>query len=499
MREDRITLTKSITKQKREGGRQSQPHTASTRPTTQRTTLRHAGLRAVQLIVEPFQFLNFTQWDCMQAFNEHGTLKISGLIAEAHRQAYVDLSTRETWVTAKAKGTDGEDIILFTGILTDLTVESQHQFHTMRIEVATGSYLMDQGLHTRTFQPSETRYHEVIDTCLRSAGGQFTMRQGTDERTGQLTVQYRESNWSFIKRLAHRLGVVVLPEIKTPGKRLHLGLVQNLPGKEIQSDHFRETRKITDPTSLIRYEQGVFNIQTRDIYELGEAVNFQGRRLWMSEVKSELVGSELMHTYHLCTLKPAYEVRQGYDAIRGISMRAKVRAVERARVQVSIHEDENKQRSGQRWFEYATVYSTPDGTGFYAMPKVGDEVRVLFPNADESGAYVVSAVHLETTGGRTNPAHQSFKNEQNMEIRMTPNSIDVTTNRGSSIEVHDSRGITMTSDQDIFIEARKQLHISSETDSVTVYGERSLIVGQGAAQIHLQDHVDVSGGKINMN
>jgi len=458
-----------------------------------------AAPRAVKLIVEPFQFLNYLQWDCTQLFNEHGTLKIKGLISEDERQKYIDKSMHETWVSAKAIGDNDEEIILFQGVLTNLTVHSLHQHHTMSIEIKTGTYLLDQDRHTRTFQPDETTYDDVINTCLQEVGAQFIMREKQGSPTEQFTVQYQESDWSFIKRLAHRLGVIVAPEFKTQGKKLYVGLDQNGRVQDITTDNYTMSNSIPNKDSLVHYEQGVYHIQTRAIYELGGAVKLQGRKLFVSEVDSSLVGGELVHNYTLCTFKPAYERPLQFEQVKGISMRASVIDVSRDQVQVTIHEDENQGSSGERWFDYATVYSTPDGTGWFAMPEVGDEARILFPNADESGAYVASSVHLETSGGRTNPDHKSWKNKQNKEVLFTPNFLKLTNNNGLSVELDDSEGITVKSNQGIFIEADGQLLLNSKNDSITVYGDRNVMVQQGAAQIKMKDAIDIAGGKINMN
>ena len=454
--------------------------------------------RATQLMVEPFDFLDFTQWDCTQAFNEHGVLRITGLIAERNRTRYANMARREVQVCAKALNERGSEVILFQGVLTNLSVASQHELHTMTIEIKTGTFLLDQRPHTRTFHPSTTTYRSMIKTCLDAANGGFAMRERRDQQARQFTVQYQESDWSFIQRLARRLGVVTFPDVRTAGKRVVLGLTPNANAIDIDFPVYRMTQSTSDPHSLIRYERGVYHIETRDIYTLGQAVNFQEKRLVISEINSRLEGSELVHRYALCVLRSSYSAQEPHTAIKGVAMRARVTRVSRDRVQVLIHEDENRRNSGVRWFDYATVYSTPDGTGLFAMPEVGDEVRVLFPNGNESGAYVASSVHLETQGGRTNPNHKSWKNRQNKEILFTPDALILTNNRGLSIELSDKRGITINSNRGIFLQSDGQIQMNSQA-GVTAYGERSVALQQGSAQVHMQDTVDIAGGKIKMN
>lgn len=73
--------------------------------------------------------------------------------------------------------------------------------------------------------------------------------------------------------------------------------------------------------------------------------------------------------------------------------------MERDTVQVLIGCDENQAGCGTRVFPYATVYSTPDGTGWYCMPEIGDAVRLYFPCEKDADAYVASSVHLQSSAG----------------------------------------------------------------------------------------------------
>ena len=457
------------------------------------------GQRARQLMIEPFVFVNLEGWESQLVFNDHGTLQITGLIAEENRNLYAKMATSEVKVCAKALDEAGEEIILFRGVLTQLAIASQFQFHTMTITVKTESYLLDQTLHTRTFQPSETTYQSMIQTCLDDAGGAFVMREKQDEKAQQLTVQYQETDWEFILRMARRLGVVVLPEIKTEGKRVLIGLVKGTPSKAIQTPRHTMAQSKHNPNSLIHYELGVYTFETRDIYPLGQLIRFAGRTLVINEINSRLVGSELVHVYTACVLKENYEVPYLFQELQGVALRGEVLKIVRDQVQVKIHEDENQANSGVRWFDYATVYSSPDGTGWFVMPEIGDEIRLLFPNATEIGAYVASSVHIETNGGRINPDHKSWKTKYLKEILFTPERILITNNNGLSVDLVDGTGIRINSDKKISMRAKGAIDIVSQSGNVNIHGSRSVDVQQGAAQIQMKEAIEITGGKINMN
>ena len=456
--------------------------------------------RVVRLKVEPFVFMSMLEWECIQEFNEHGTLRVTGMVSEEHAAAYHQMSIQDTWVHASGFDEQDNECTVFQGVLTDLSIESRHQVHTMSIEVKTGSYLLDQSYHIRSFQDAGASYEAVIRACLRRGGGQFMMRERQNALIERMVVQYQETDWEFIKRMAYRVGLVLLPEVRTSGKKFYMGLNRSASAREIVSESFHFKRTAHEKYNLAQSELGVMEVHTREVHQLGDTVLFMGKRMLIGKVESRLEGAELWHDYTLFVPKQSFTVNQFNHKMSGTSLKANVTGVRRDQVQVSIQDDENRKHAGSRWFDYATVYSSPDGTGWYAMPEVGDEVRVIFPVKDESRAYVVSSVHLDADRrGRTNPDHKSFRNRQNKEILFTPNRLVLTNNNGLSIELSDADGIRINSNRSIMLRSDQSIQMDSQGSNISLFGGDSISVQQGAAQIQMQNAINVAGGKIKMN
>ena len=180
-------------------------------------------------------------------------------------------------------------------------------------------------------------------------------------------------------------------------------------------------------------------------------------------------------------------------------MSAWVTAVEKTMVQVELLEDENKADCGARWLDYATVYSTPDGTGWYCMPEVGDEVRLVFPDRDEEHAYVAGSVHLGAAGGRDRPQEKYWRNKQNKEILFTPDAIILRNNQGLSLELSDEEGIKLVSDKDILLQAEGQIQMKSQGEGIHMAADSKILLQQGTARIEMSDAINIGGGKIYMN
>ena len=111
--------------------------------------------------------------------------------------------------------------------------------------------------------------------------------------------------------------------------------------------------------------------------------------LYVYSVESNYHGEEMVHTYSLRTEK-SYKMQRLYEfRMIGASMEGKVIAVKRDKVQVRIDDDENSTQNISKWFLYSTVYSSPDGTGWYCMPEIGDTVRVFIPSVEEESISII--------------------------------------------------------------------------------------------------------------
>ena len=462
-------------------------------------------MRAVRIIVEPFEFISFTMLESIKELNKHGVMKITGLIQHEKEQDYMAYASRETWVCVKAVSENGEEKVFFQGILTGMQINKEAQVSVLAIEVRTGSFLLDIDKHIRSFQNAGFSYEDVVSACVIPAGGQSIMLENGDKPTGRFLMQYNETDWEFIMRIASYAGVVLRPEDVTPGKKIYLGYSGKRIAGNLEPDSYRvvqnfESDRRKNASGMKWFANGTeYIIESREIYGLGDEVTFQDRKLIVGRIESCLDGQELCHKYHLIPdengrLPLLYNCR-----LHGVALKAKVLSVETTVVQVEFEADENKAHCGIRWFDFATVYSTPDGAGWYCMPEVGDEVRVVFPDDCEEHAYVTSSVHVGSAGGRTNPDEKFWRNKHNKEIRFTPDSLIMTNNNGLMIQLSDQEGIKIYSNKDIILKSDGKVQIKSQNAGVYMDAESEMLFRQGTAKIQMEDAIWIEGGKIYMN
>ena len=212
----------------------------------------------------------------------------------------------------------------------------------------------------------------------------------------------------------------------------------------------------------------------------------------------EIVNGVLQNTYVLRDEK-AMKVRKYYnDKLSGASLEGKIVSAKNDVVKIALKIDaySNTADSNTEWVPYSTVFSSPDGTGWYCMPEEGDAIRLYFPDSDEKNAYAISSVNLESSNAekRCDPSVKSLGTKYGKEIVMSPGAINVISSN-NSMTLTDGGGISISSDSSISMSAPT---ISIEGGEVTIKGTDQVELSQdGGASIKITDNIDMSGSKIN--
>lgn len=465
-------------------------------------------MRDYNINTAPLAFLSILDIRVEEEIGEHGVLTITGYIEDEAEEKYLSLLTGDVWEKVEIVGKDGEREILFWGIVTDFSINSEYHQKQMTLKLATGSWLMDQEKHLKSYQDSSITYEQIF----RSVGREYSdvdiiFGSSLAETAGKLVLQYYETDWQFLKRLASRKHKFLTADSKIKGIRF----TYDLPAG--QKAEFPEHQKYTVRKELDEYRRKknsglsslheddalVYIVQCREYYRIGDAMIIHGRKLYIYKILSRLIGGEMLHDYYLRSQEGMEVLEMTQPEMTGASLDGIVQKVKEDKVQVAILKDENRQQDINIWYPYATVYSTPDGTGWYCMPEPGDMVRLTVPGREEKEAFVTSSVHMETdSADRKDPNVKSFKNKYQKEVRFTPESIVITNNQGTKIELTDEEGINIVSAHSVMLEATEDMTISSDTGSLIVAGTSSVSLKQGGNAINLDKGITFTGGELKI-
>lgn len=464
-------------------------------------------MKAHKIHVSHFEFLSLEQLVIDQEIGEHATATVSGYIDDDNVDDYKWNVLEHIWVTITAEDEAGGRQVLMAGVIAGFSFDSQPHAVLMTLVLKSGTYLMDGTDHFRSYQNGGVTYLEMLESITAPYGnGGVKGRDCLETEPCGFLLQYRESDWEFIKRVASRFGLGVTPAATYEGIYYYVG------NADYETYHLLESAKLSVSKRVGAFmKQGAnglgssfeqdymeYGVTEQEIYNLWDELRLGNEGGCVCRIHSEYEKGELLHSYTLRPLGGMTAMPIINPLLHGCSFLAAVKEVARDLVKVVLEDDENSGQATTRWFPYSTGYSSPDGPGWYCMPEIGDQVRLQIPGDSEGEGYVISSVHKKTDAARQNPDHKSFKTKYGKELLFTPTSLEMTNHQGMSIKITDGEGISIVSSRDVSITAEGNVTLSSEDASVVIAGSESVDVKQGGAGLHMEDDVSFTGGKFRI-
>jgi hypothetical protein len=225
----------------------------------------------------------------------------------------------------------------------------------------------------------------------------------TGVQIGDIIVQFKETDREFAKRLASRFNSVVVPDYLTGGVGFTFGLPVKSSAAALDPISYKVMKDAgaylekarNDVSELTENDELRYVVRDFAIYRMGEKVRFKNQALRVFEIRSFLEG-QVLHNLYTLKSEAGFKTKKAHNAkLVGASLAGRVTDVAKDTVRLRLYADDDSYDVGAKWLSYSTVYSSPDGTGWYAMPEIGDELRMYFPSEREAEAYAISAVNAD--------------------------------------------------------------------------------------------------------
>ena len=464
-------------------------------------------MREYRIEITQFEFLTILSLSINKEINNHACAVVSGLISDENATDYRDKLMQDIWVQILAFDESGQSKIILNGIVAGFTMDCISTQKTLTLKIMSGTWLMDGRPHFRTFQNTSLTYSKIMETINQGyTDSDFIGNDAVNMQVAGLLLQYMETDWAFLRRISSHLGSYVTPSTAHTGAKYYVGRKTKQAFRVSSGIPCAANKRVGEfmrnsssgVGSFSEWDYLEYQFRTREIYDLWDQISLDNYTGYVCKIQSEYTRSELVHTYHLRSERGIEHMPVFNQSCVGCSFEAIITEVKQDVVRVDVVCDENEAQQDTIWFPYSTVYSTPDGPGWYCMPEVGDHVRLHIPDERESHAYVASAVHKGNSPDRQNPDHKSIKTFYGKELLMTPDLIKLTNNKGMSIEIDDGKGIRITSDKEILIQAASDVTISSEDESLMISGTGSVNMTQAGASINLDDDISFTGAKFRI-
>ncbi|WP_458122136.1 phage baseplate assembly protein V [Paenibacillus sp. Z6-24] len=464
------------------------------------------------LQIQPFPLVNLEQFTLSKKINEHTRLYFTGIIPEEMQDSYIDSTEANTVIQVRQLQDNGEIKPLFSGIALSVEVKVVRGVYYLEVEAVSHTYRMDVQRRIRSFQDTEMtlpqlleqigRHYEGLDVIDGATGGGAMKR---------IAIQYRETDWEFLRRLASRYHTSLMPVAQFDAPKFYFGIQDTY--QPVVLDHTRYTvRKQlvpfryfqeNDGTSLEERDFIVYEVETDEVLDLGGHVHFQGKSLYVTEVYTDMHSGLLRHLYVLCTYKGLRQRSYYQENLAGASLSGTVLDVQQDQVRIHLDCDPQQDVSKAHWFSYSTLYSAGNHTGWYVMPEKGDPVSLYFPGSREEDAYARGAIRRAKRDAGDNklsdPSVKIWRTPHGREIQLAPDGITVSAQDGAVfIKLDNQNGIQIVSNQQVSISAGGDLSLSAgKTMNLSAGG--SLTLDCNGSHIELSGTADMKGAEVKSN
>lgn len=416
----------------------------------------------------PFPLEHLAQLSFCKKEGEHSRIKISGWACEDETEAFFAMD-RHSKIRVFVREREEEKLI-FCGILVSPCLKGSRR-QEVELEAAGFSILMDTERKSRSFQSPDLTYSGLMEEILKPYEGQMIVREKRPDHISAPRIQYEESDWEFIKRLASEYGSNVFVEDTGDRPRIYVGLGKDGTERETKAvlgmkqqieDHLRFRQK--DKGWESSFSECV--VRSRDYFQIGDWVPCNKHSFQIYGVSGQFLKGEMIYEYRLLAQDGLPVIPVKNESLHGSRIMGTVLAVKENAVKLHLDIDSRQEEKEACWYPFRR-------TDWYCMPEIGSRAALMLPSDDESEAYVSG---LERTDGEENkkirkPENTYMGTKEGMELKTTPKSIGIRSGTNHvSLEMTEE-GIQIHSRKEIRLEAGKSFWCRGETVEMDA-GER---------------------------
>ena len=386
----------------------------------------------------------------------------------------------------------------------------------------------------RVFQDRNLMFSDIIDEINKDYDDKKLEIKCSDiakKQIGSLIVQFDETDWEFLVRLASQL--------KTGMFVIEQGVI--LFGIVEMGEIKKENKYFSDYSLVRDYKNLYYKVQSNKVINLGDTVSisentvenegndkdFSGNRGNFSVLKTKIFLKDfILKSEFLATDMSSYHIFRKYnEKIKGCRIEANVERVFEnggiAKMEVrfaeglkKIVQERSNEESNDKAYDdygikrfplsYQTFYSQTN-TGFFCTPEVNDTVEVYFPNEDERFAKVSWAINNKGNGRFSDYTKRNFQvNQSDFNFILNLNSFELKTAEKYSVEspniVENADNFVNKANQNMIVASNNYLGIESIGDA-DFYGSKINIIGKEKeiTMESLSSDVRIKGKKVHSN
>ncbi|GED59678.1 hypothetical protein ABER61_00995 [Brevibacillus formosus] len=398
--------------------------------------------------------------------NEHAWLHLRGIVDDSEKVNAVLQAASEDEIHLYES--DGEtEATIFKGLVTSVQITNTQGVYTIELEGLSGSFQLDIKKKRRSFQQIDMTYPKLVQEVIKSYPGHNMINSiGDGVKIGEVIIQYDETDWELLKRLASHFHGVLVSDIMEATPRFSFGLTYG------KSYTLPDDVSYTASKDLLAYQKAggdaadlhdtdffTYEIESGERYAIGDEIQFRNKRMVVSAVSARMQQGLFRYTYRLSRLDGIRQERIHNSKLSGVSLEGKVLAVKGEQVKLHLDIDKEQSKDTACWVPFAP----PTGNMMYCMPQVGTQASLYFPDATGKQAMVLGSVRKngDSCAKTSNPNIRYFGTEHGSELELSPTAINIVSGNKEPLKLtfDDKVGITMTSHKKLVMNAKEEISL----------------------------------------
>ncbi len=449
-----------------------------------------------RLRVSPFALEGIVEMKVEQSLNHHAAMYLKGIVPKENGDSGVMDTDDSTVVTVS-----DQDGVIFRGLVQNIRASFQGEVCYLEVWAASFSVKADTDVLSRSFQDGGMNYQQIGELMAGENGLSLSM-EASALSINNLLLQYQETNWEFLKRIASHNHSVLLPSVEEP--KFYFGIPKGNQKGSLLSYRFSVGKNIgryrrhtgagvdAAPDDSLEY------MVTADdsVLSIGDTVDYNGNALFVREALIHLADAVLTCRYVLCP-ENGLKVPVSYNQhITGLTLSGQVLELNQDTVKVLLCVDESQDTAKAYAFPYITPYSAENHTGLYLMPEPGDVVNIQFPTEDESLAVALSSYRQVESDRMGDPNVKYLRTPNDKEIKISPEEILITAKTGGLyIRLNQDDGIEVFSQHGIMVNTLSSIDVTAAGHISLTAGTNILMNAGAGYTVSAGKRIDARAGK----
>jgi hypothetical protein len=473
-------------------------------------------------VKSPYQLMKILDIKIENKPNKHGYLYLKCLIDDIISfDSAINASTEdEICVYKLIEDTNDEEAVdinvvdernsirLFYGIVQNIRTTNVNGVYYLEIQALTSGIKLDIEKKSRSFQNVNMTYNDLINNILAEYSGYgFYQYAGKEQKIEKPLFQYKETDWSFLKRIASELKSEIYCDIMNLKVMFNFGIPQEGRYELNDNTYYDAYKDIKSFHEAGGYEAGYhdtdyfyYEIERRDILEIGSGIYYKQKNLYVREYEAYKKDDEILYNYKLCRRNGVWQSIIYNELLKGASLEGKVLAVQGETVKLHLEIDKNQSEAEAYWFTYAP----PSVNIMYSMPLVGEYARLYFPKESSEDPIVTGCIRKngDTCEGTANTTNRYLHTEHGSEIAMLPDALNIKggSKEPLSIKFEDKTGVTLTSPAGLNLNAGREIVIKT-LRNINISAQSQILMTKGNTDngVSIEGEFYVNGNTVQMN